>query len=85
MPKLNTDAYCRIGAQGKVIDWIKNGVPLNLKSETNACSHANCIINDKQSCLIDDELKKLVFTGAIHPVSENLNALWQCHSYQEEW
>ena len=70
MPKLNTDAYHRIGALGKVIDWINNGVPLNFKSEPNACCHANRINNDKQSCFTDDELKKLVVTGAILPVSE---------------
>ena len=71
MPKLIKDAWRRIGASDRVLQWIDEGVPLEFSQEPAACFLQNRISGDNQVRFVNEEVNRLLNINAIREVSRN--------------
>ena len=69
MSKLDAEVYQCIGAPEYVIQWIKEGVKLPFIKEPNHCFYSNRVSGKKQSFFMDEQISKLLKTGAVKLVN----------------
>ena len=70
MPRLNVNAWCRIGAHETVLKWIDEGVPLHFDTEPAPCYFENRVFGRKEEEFVTSEISKLLNRGAIRQVSK---------------
>ena len=70
MFNLNAEAFRRIGASEKVIDWLNHGVTFPFKKgHPPRCYHYNRIKNDREFSFVTDQVKKLEIQGCVKEVA----------------
>lgn len=65
MSCLNAQAYERIGAPKRVIQWIREGVEIPFKEEPSAFELENNVFSTTHEKFVDEEIQKLLLLGYI--------------------
>ena len=71
MPQLDLNAWKHIGASSTVLEWVKNGVPLEFKVKPLPCKLHNVVQGHKQHEFVSKEVRDLLSNGAIQEVNED--------------
>lgn len=58
-------AWREIGASETLLDWVKNGVPIPFNSQPSPFEIKNRLFTLKETCFINDEIKRLLNLGYI--------------------
>ena len=64
------DNWKLITSNKTVIDWVENGIPLELSVEPEPFTEKNGIFKYKECCFLDEELPKLIHSGCIRHCKE---------------
>lgn len=67
--KLRVDAYKRIGASPKIIEWLSKGIPIPFASTPPEFHENNYIFTQEHEKFVDSEIQKLLLAGTIRKVN----------------
>ena len=67
---LNAAEWERIGANSVIVDWIRNGVPIEFISEPEPRIFSNPSFSDAQQMFLDAEISNLVHKGVVSEVDD---------------
>ena len=62
---LNVDEYRQIGAPEQVLDWLSHGAKLEFSSAPEPCFYQNRVFSEDHIKFLDQEIERLLTTGAI--------------------